>query len=159
MSNKTTITAEKNSAILRIERIFDAPREQVFKIFTQKDMLEQWWYPYGKAEVEIDAREGGLWKFSAGEKVNFYGVIHEVSAPERIVQTEEFGGTGERGHVALDRYEFTELPGDRTQMALTTTFLSVADRDMAVQSMEEGVVKSYLTIDTLLERSNSDGDN
>jgi uncharacterized protein YndB with AHSA1/START domain len=152
MSNKTTITAERGQPIMQIERIFDAPRKDVFEIFTTQEMLEKWWSPYDQAYIEIDAREGGRWHFTAGKEVNFYGVIHEFSAPERFVQTEEFGNTGERGHVALDRYEFAELPDGKTKMTLTTTFLSVADRDFALQSgMEVGIIKSHETIDTLLK--------
>lgn len=151
MSNKTIITKEPGQPIMRIERVFDAPRQDVFDIFTTKELLEKWWSPYEQATIQIDAREGGRWHFTAGPDVTFYGYIHEFSAPERFVQTEEFANAPERGHAALDRYEFAELPDGKTKMTLTTVFLSTADRDLAIESgMETGVIKSYETIDTLL---------
>src|SRR5687768_16638871 len=104
MSNKMKITAEPGQPTVRIERVFNAPRQAVFDIFTQKDKLEKWWSPYGNATIEADVREGGAWKFKDGEEVNFYGFYHEVTAPERIVQTSEFANLPERGHVVLERY-------------------------------------------------------
>jgi uncharacterized protein YndB with AHSA1/START domain len=152
MSNKTAITAEPDVPTLRIERTFDAPRDKVFLAFTQKDMLEKWWSPWDTARIELDAREGGAWRFTDstdGQEVTFYGYFHEVTAPERIVQTTEFAGI-ERGHPVLDRYEFTEENG-RTLVTITEAFLSVEDRDAAIQSgMESGIVQHYVNLDKVL---------
>ena len=152
MNNNTTITADENSPIVRIERAFQAPRDKVFAIFTHKDMLEKWWNPYGDATIEITPEAGGSWKFEGGQEASFFGYFHEVTAPERIVQTSEFAHLPERGHVVLERYEFTEQEDGTTRMTLTNAFLSVADRDAALQSgMEEGLEPSYKKIDELLE--------
>lgn len=159
MSNKTILTAEQGAPIIRIERMFDAPRDKVFAAFVQKDKVAKWWSPGGTARIdELDAREGGTWKFidimPDGQEVAFYGSFHEVTAPERIVQTSEFDGLGERGHAVLDRYEFSELDDGRTQLTLTEAYLSLADRDMAIaNNMEEGLAQSYVNLDKILEKN------
>jgi uncharacterized protein YndB with AHSA1/START domain len=156
MSNKTTITAELGQPTIHIERIFEAPREKVFQLFTQKDQIVKWWSPSGEVRIDaLDARAGGAWKFSDvfnDQEITFFGYYHEVTAPERIVQTAEFANLQERGHVVLDRYEFNELAKDRTQMILTEVFVSTADRDAAIQSgMETGLAQSYSKLDNVLQ--------
>jgi len=154
MSNQTKVIAEPDSFNVRIERVFDAPREKVFQIFTSKDYLEKWWNPFGEATIEIDARDGGSWKFG-GDGVTFFGVFHEIAAPDRIIQTSEFAELGERGHVILEKYDFTEQADGSTLVVATETFLSAGDRDGLLQSgMEEGLVKNYEKIDALLAEDN-----
>lgn len=145
MNNNMVLTAKDNSPIIRIERVFNAPRQAVFDIFTKKDKLEKWWSPYGQATIDFELAPGGAWKFTEAQGgVTFYGYYHEVTAPERFVQTSEFANLGERGHVVLERYEFTEQPEGTTLMTLTEAYLSVADRDAALQSgMQEGLAKAY----------------
>lgn len=152
MSNKTSVIAEPSQPSLLVERVFDAPREEVFEMFTNKDLLKKWWNPYGEADAEFDAHEGGKWRFSGDGNAKFHGVIHEITAPERLVQTEEHDGAPERGHVALDRLDFAELPGDKTKLTMVTMFLSVAERDAAVKKgMTTGIEKCYEIIDELLK--------
>jgi uncharacterized protein YndB with AHSA1/START domain len=158
MSNTMTLTAEPGTSIIQIERIFDAPRNKVFLTFTHKEKLEKWWSPNGEAHIKIDAREGGAWKFtdvmSDGQKITFYGIFHEVTSPERIVQTAEFANVGERGHVVLEKYEFTELDDKRTRLLLTEVFMSVEDRDAAIESgMEGGLAQSYDNLENILQET------
>jgi uncharacterized protein YndB with AHSA1/START domain len=157
MSNKTTIIAEPGSSIVRIERQFDATPEKIFRIFSEQRFVEKWWSPFGTATVHaLEFTEGGAWKFSTGgeEDITFHGFYHEITAPKRIVHTSEFDNLeqmiGERGHTVLSKYDFE--PVDRgTKVTLTELYMSVQDRDMAVEhGMEQGVVATYENIDTLL---------
>lgn len=155
MSNTTTITAEPGQPILRVERVFDAPRTSVFDMFAKVENLEKWWNPYGPTKVKADIKDGGAWRFEGGENATFYGYYHEVTAPERIVQTSEYASLPERGHVVLDRYEFTEQPDGSTLVVLTEVYLSIEDRDAAIQSgMSDGIEETYNTIDKLLKGEN-----
>ena len=78
--------------------------------------------------------------------------MHEVTAPERIIQTFEFEGMPERGHVSLEIARLEELPGGRTKVVVQSIFSSVADRDGMIQSgMERGVTQGYDKLDTLIE--------
>ncbi len=105
----------------------------------------------------FEPRNGGSWRYihtdQDGNEYGFRGVIHEVAAPERIIQTFEFEGLPEKGHVTLETARFEALSGDRTKVTLQSVFQSVADRDGMVQSgMERGVNDSHDRLDELVEK-------
>ena len=154
--NKATVTARPNEQNIIIERVFDAPRDKVFAAMTQKEMVEQWWVGPGyDVRVErLDAYNGGTWKFvqsnGEGHEFSFHGVFHHVS-PECIIQTTEFDGLPESGHVGLEKMELLDLGNGKTKLISTGTFMSVADRDGMVQSgMEEGMQQTYTRLDEVL---------
>ncbi len=69
MSNKqTTISKDAANKKLIVVREFDAPLEQVWKAWTDKDILDKWWAPKPwKAKTKsMDFREGGAWLYSMG---------------------------------------------------------------------------------------------
>jgi len=153
----TILTAEPGKQEITITREFDAPRELVFKAFTDPELYKQWVGPHDLT-MEIDVFEpkaGGSWRYVStranGDSFGFHGVNHEVLAPERIIGTFEFEGLPETGHVALETVRFEELPGERTRVTNLSVFQSVADRDGMVQSgMEGGVLDSHARLDELL---------
>jgi uncharacterized protein YndB with AHSA1/START domain len=157
--NQTIITAEPGKQEIFITREFDAPRELVFRTYTDPDLYAQWLGPRGytmKLET-FEPTSGGRWRYThkdpQGNKFGFHGVNHEVLAPERIIGTFEFDGLPESGHVALETARFEELPGGRTRVTSQSIFQSVADRDGMIQSgMESGVVEGYERLDQLLEK-------
>ena len=85
--------APSNVRELRITRTFDAPRELVFKAWTDPQHLANWWGPRGYAtpKCEMDARPGGSYQFlmraADGREVVWSGVCREFVAPERLVLT------------------------------------------------------------------------
>lgn len=78
---------------LVIERIFDAPRELVFKAWIDPQHLVQWLGPrgYQGAVIEMDARRGGTYRLHmrSADGVQYWqqGVFREVREPERFVRT------------------------------------------------------------------------
>jgi uncharacterized protein YndB with AHSA1/START domain len=157
-NNPTRITAEPGKQEIIITREFDAPRELVFKAFTDPELYVQWLGPRGLTMTleKFEPRNGGSWRYiqkdADGNEYAFHGVIHEVLPPERIIDTFEFEGLPEKGHVILEVARFEELPGSRTKLTSQSVFLSLADRDGMLQSgMEEGVNDSYERLDELLE--------
>ena len=157
--NTTTITAEPGKQEIVITREFDAPRELVFKAFTDPQLLPQWWGPrYLTTEIDkMDVRPGGQWRYiqrdADGNTYRFHGVYHEILVPERIIDTFEFEGLPETGHVALETMSLEALPGGRTRFIAHSVFQSVADRDGMLQSgMEEGVKDSYDRLEELLKQ-------
>ena len=157
-NNPTKITAEPGKQEIIIEREFDAPRELVFKAFTDPKLYAQWLGPRGltmKLET-FEPRDGGSWRYiqkdQNGNEFAFHGVNHEVNAPERIISTFEFEGLPEKGLVILQTARFVAMPGNRTLLSSQSVFQSVADRDGMLQSgMEMGVNDSYDRLDELLE--------
>jgi uncharacterized protein YndB with AHSA1/START domain len=104
----------------------------------------------------MDAKAGGQWRFlnrdPQGTEYAFHGVYHEVRAPERIIDTFEFEGLPEAGHVCLEKLTLEALPGGRTRLTTQSVFQSVADRDGMLQSgMEEGLNDSYERLAELLK--------
>jgi uncharacterized protein YndB with AHSA1/START domain len=159
MRNQTKIVAEKGLQELFITREFEAPRELVFQAFNDPELLVQW---LGVCDMtmridHLDSRAGGSYRFinctATGQEFSFNGVIHDVTAPERIIRTFEFEGLPERGHVSLETATFESLPNNRTKLTIQSVFKSVADRDgMVASGMERGVVDSHEQLDKLLEK-------
>ncbi len=159
MANKTNITAEPGKQEMIITREFDAPRALVFKAVTDPKLVSEWWGPrYLTTKVDkMDVRPGGEWRFiqrnAEGMEFAFHGVYHEVLAPERLIDTFEFEGLPETGHVALETMTLEELPGGRTRLTAQSVFQSVADRDGALQSgMQEGVNDTYNRLEELVKK-------
>lgn len=156
--NKTTITAEPGKQELFVTREFDAPRELVFRAHTDPALFVQWMGPRDLTTT-LEAFEpvsGGKWRFiqkdADGNEFGFHGVFHEVS-PERLIQTFEFEGLPESGHVVLETIKLEDLPNSRTRLTTQSVYQSVADRDGMIQSgMEYGVNEGYERLDELLEK-------
>src|SRR5690242_11330333 len=162
-TNQTTIIAEPGKQEVVITREFDAPRELVFKVFTDPELLPQWWGPrYLSTIVEkMDVRPGGQWRFiqhdDQGNEYAFHGVYHEVLAPERIIDTFEFEGLPETGHVTLETMRLVELPGGRTRLITQSIFQSAMDRDAMLQSgAESGVNETYDRLSEILEKAKNE---
>jgi uncharacterized protein YndB with AHSA1/START domain len=158
-AHPTNILAEPGKQEILITREFDAPRELVFKAFTDPELVPQWWGPRRlSTEVDkMDVRPGGQWRFinrdAEGNEYAFHGVYHQVLAPERVIDTFEFEGLPETGHVTLETMKLEELPGGRTKLIAQSVFQSVADRDGMLQSgMDEGVNDSYDRLAELLKK-------
>lgn len=159
MKDSVDIIAYPGKQELFITREFDAPRELVFKAFTDPDLYKQWIGPW-ELTTEIDVFQsvsGGRWRYiqkdPEGNEYAFHGVNHEVLPPERIIGTFEFEGLPETGHVILQTLKLESLPDNRTRMIDQSVFQSVEDRDGMLQSgMEIGVNESYQQLDELLER-------
>ena len=78
-----------------------------------------------------------------GNEFGFHGTFHEMSE-DLMIQTFEFEGLPERGHVVLDTMRLEELPGNRTRITIQSVYQSVEDRDGMVKAgMEKGMREGY----------------
>ncbi|HPJ29832.1 MAG TPA: SRPBCC family protein [Methanothrix sp.] len=152
----TDIIAEPGKQNVLITRVFDAPRDLVFRAFTDPDLIPEYWGPRDltTAVREMEVGSGGLWRFIQrdldGNEYAFHGVYHQVLPPERLVYTLEFEGMP--GNVLLETVRFEEMEG-RTKMTISSVFQTVEDRDDAVQSgMGEGASESMDRFAELLEK-------
>jgi uncharacterized protein YndB with AHSA1/START domain len=156
--NETKLTVEPGKQEIFITREFEAPRELVFKAFTDPDLIVKWLGPR-MLKIKLDKFEpksGGSYRYihvdPTGNEFAFHGVVHDLTAPERIIQTFEFEGLPESGHVVLETVKFEALPGNRTRITNQSVFQSVEDRDGMVKSgMEWGVNESHQRLDELFE--------
>lgn len=160
MAKLTTVEAEPGKQDFLITREFDAPRELVFRAFTDPKLYAKWLLgpesnPMTMRLVKFEPRTGGSWRYihrdAEGNEFGFHGSYHEVLAPELLIDTFEFEGLPEKGHVSLETARFEELPGGRTRLTIHSVFRSVADRDGMIQGgMEEGVSDSFDRLAALL---------
>ena len=155
--NKTLVTAEPGKQEVIITREFDAPRELVFKAHTDPKLYAQWLGPRGYEMVleTFEPYSGGKYRYihkdSNGNEFGFHGVFHQISE-ELMIQTFEFEGLPEKGHVTLDTMRLESLPSGRTRITIQSLFQSLADRDGMVQAgMEHGVTEGYERLDEVLE--------
>jgi uncharacterized protein YndB with AHSA1/START domain len=158
--DRTRIIAERGKQEIIITRVFDAPRDLVFKANTDRNLIPKWWGPkrFTTRIDKLDARAGGLWRFvqrdAAGNEYAFHGVYHEVRSPEWIVDTFEFEGMP--GHVSLETCTLEEL-GGKTKMIGRSVYQTVEDRDGMLKSgMEEGVFESMERLAELLKEYQSE---
>lgn len=129
-----TATTKENNIKLQLARVFDAPRELVFKAWTDANQFQQWFGAaacHGAAlrSVKVDARIGGRYRLQVqredGEFFTTVGTYREVKPPERLVFTWQFekdGGGDEFGEVEppemLVTVEF-KARGKQTELVLT----------------------------------------
>lgn len=158
--NETKIIAEPGKQDVYIIREFDAPRELVFKAHEDPELLKQWLGPKERV-MKIDyynSKSGGSYRYTIHDKngreiAAFNGAIHEVTAPERIIQTFEFEGLPQRGHVTLDCMTFEKLPGNRTKVTTHSVCRTQGDRDaMMASGMESGINEGYAKLDEILTK-------
>ena len=154
MNGQAEITTPSEREI-HVERVFDAPREQVFKAYTDPELIPQWWGPHETTTIVdvMDVRDGGSWRFvgreADGTENAFRGTYREVKPPERLVQTFEWEGMP--GHVAVETAEFEDLGDGRTKVVTTSLFHTPEERDGMLESgMESGMNESYARLDELL---------
>jgi len=152
----------KNRAerVLDITRVFDAPRELVWKAWTEPERVKRWWGPKGFTApfCKIDLRVGGVFLYCMrspdGKDYWSTGVYHEVVKPERIVYTDRFAD--ERGNVVpathygmsadfplemLVTVTFEEHEGKTRLTLIHVGIPSGADRDGACQGWNESLDK------------------
>ena len=138
--NETTVTTPSELEI-RVERVFDAPRDHVFSVWTNPDLIPEWWGD-GTIVEHMDVRPGGTYRF----RTNFglvEGEFREVDPPERLVQTF-------MNH--LQTLEFEDL-GNQTKLTQTMRFDSTEERDTTMSyGVEEGAKDGFARIDEVLQR-------
>jgi uncharacterized protein YndB with AHSA1/START domain len=156
--NPTKIDAIPGRQEILITREINAPRDQVFKAYTDPKLYTQWIGPRDLKTtlITFEPKAGGKFRYiqkdKSGHQFAFHGVYHEVKSPELIIETFEYEGLPEQGHAALGKVNFESLPGNRTKITERSVFLSVEDRDGMIQAdMAKGVNESYERLDDLLE--------
>lgn len=148
---KQNSTETQRDREIVITRVFNAPRELVFKAWTEPEHIVQWWGPEGFTTrvIELDLRPGGRSRYVMispdGKEYPGTGVFREVVPPERIVTTDEFGEEFEKV-TDLDLPQgivltvlFEELDG-KTKLTLHIVHATADDRR---KHEEMGVVAGW----------------
>jgi uncharacterized protein YndB with AHSA1/START domain len=151
---QTEIVADPNLPTIRITREFDASPQQVFRAWTDPELVAQWMGPRSTTTRidRWDCRTGGNYRYVSvheGVEYGFYGAFHEVRPDERLVQTFTFEDMPDG--VALDTTTFEAIDDGRTRITTLSVVESLEMRDgMIASGMETGVVEGYEKLDELL---------
>ena len=122
------VSAASDAEGIVIVRVFDAPRELVFKAWTEPERFAAWFGEHGSSipldKISMDARPGGAWSavmLHGPERVElpFSGRFREVVEPERVVMTLADPEDPDGEHAEVLTAEFRDLGDGRTEMTFT----------------------------------------
>ncbi len=138
---------------IRIERIFNAPRERVWQALTDPALVAQWWGRGNKLVIERhEPVRGGHWRYvehAPDGSHGFEGRYREVTPPHRIVRTFEWDGAP--GHVAVETLTLEDLGDGRTKLVSISLFHTTSERDEMLRSgAETGINESFAALDRVL---------
>ena len=129
-------SSDTTDRTLTITRTFDAPRELVFKAWSQPEHLVRWWAPTGftTPSCEMEFRPGGSYRSvirsPEGKEHRMRGVYHEVVPPERLVMTFAWEDeAGQPGHETLITVTFADQAGKTRLTFEQGVFETVESRD------------------------------
>jgi uncharacterized protein YndB with AHSA1/START domain len=155
MSDSATLqVTTPNDREIVLCRVFNAPRRLVFEAWTNPRYVPQWLLgPPGwtMPVCEIDLRPGGAWHFvwrqADGTEMEMRGLYREVKPPERLVNTESWGGAWPE---TLNTVVLAEEDG-KTTVTITILYPSKDARDAALKTgMAKGASISYHRLADLL---------
>ena len=157
---KTNVATDAAARTITVSRTFAAPRERVFRAFTDPADLAHWWGPEGW-QTETLAHElvpGGVWRYvlrgPEGMESWCKATYREVAPPERIVYRDEFldkeGNTVAGLPTMVITVEFTEHDG-KTAVTSATRFASEEDLQQVVaMGVAEGITQTWERLATYL---------
>lgn len=154
------VTIPDNSQNILGTVTINAPLDKVFEAYTKEELFAQWWCRGNPMKIyHFECKDGGSWhvaeQLEDGKEYEFIGCFHEVAKNRRIVQTFEFLGMPERGHVMLEKAEFVAIDALTTEISTHSTAMSQEDRDNMVSSgMESGWRQSIQALGKLLKSGN-----
>jgi len=156
-----------------ITRVFDAPRDKVWKAWTDVERLKQWWGPKGfvVTHCKIDLRPGGIMHYClrSPDGNDMWGrfVYREIVKPERLVWINSFSdkkGGVTRHPMSLDwpremltKVSFEEL-GGKTRVTVqwtpvdTSTEIERKTFDDGRDSMKQGWTGTFEQLEQYLAR-------
>jgi uncharacterized protein YndB with AHSA1/START domain len=134
---------------LVLTRVFDAPRELVFRAWTDPKHMARWWGPkhFTNRVEQMDVRPGGAWRIIMcapdGTEHPSQGVYREIVPPERLVFTNT--AVDKDGNVIIDGFTtvtFADQDG-KTKLTLETRGVAmVAYAAEYLKGMEMGWTQS-----------------
>jgi uncharacterized protein YndB with AHSA1/START domain len=151
-------TATQSSDFV-ISRVFDAPRDLVWKAFTEPERMKEWWGPKGFKVIasKMDLRPGGIYHYGmkGPDGSTMWGkfVFREIVAPQRLIFTNSF--SDEAGGITrhpmaptwplqmLSTFTFEDEPGGKTKVTIRWLALNPTEEerktfDTGHDSMRQG---------------------
>lgn len=107
-----------------VQRVVDAPPGDVFKAWTDPELIKRWFGPgdFNTQEATVDLRPGGAYRFvmhaPEGNPMPISGTYQEIDEPRLLVYTWRWEVEGMGDEESLVRVEFNPADDDRTQVVI-----------------------------------------
>jgi uncharacterized protein YndB with AHSA1/START domain len=134
-----TTTQEIDDRAITLTRVFDVPRERVWRAWTEPDQLTRWWGKRGWTApldtITMDVRPGGSFRLTNvrdrdGAEMRQSGVYREVVEHERLVFAEGADAGCAEAELTITVVTFADLGDGRTEMVLHASVRTTeANRD------------------------------
>lgn len=137
MAAGNSIDLEQDPRSIIATRVFDAPRELVFAMWSEAKHLAQWWGPNGFSTTthSMDFRPGGIWRFVMhgpdGRDYDNRITYDEIVKPERLVY--HHGGGEDVEPVQFKVTVLFEDLGGKTKLTTRMVFPSADERDRIIK--------------------------
>jgi len=159
MATKNELADAPAKQEVNITRIFDAPRELVFKMWTDPELVEKWWGPkdFTNPVCLLEPWVGGSMRIVMqgpdGARYPTRGVFTKIVEPELIVfHNIKEGDDGSAQLEVVNTVRFTEENGKTTMVFNATVIMSTPDACKSLEGMNTGWNQS---IDRLAATLNS----
>jgi uncharacterized protein YndB with AHSA1/START domain len=126
---------QESGHVVRIERTFAAPAEDVFDAWTSPEVMRRWFRPFpdwGAAEAEVDLRVGGkvrvVMRGPDGTEVEAQGEYTLIDRPHRLVMTWTFDDDPSRKEQLIE-LSFSESGGSTTVLMVNSGISTDERRD------------------------------
>ncbi|MEA2712037.1 MAG: hypothetical protein QOF78_4638 [Phycisphaerales bacterium] len=159
MSDSTS-TADRE---ITATRHFDAPRELVFKMWTEQKHIEQWWGPtsFTTTTYNMDVKPGGVWRFvmHGPDGVDYQNKITyvDVVAPEKLVY--RHGGDKDVEPVKFEvTVTFADESDGKTRLNMRMLFPSAVAKNFVIEKYgaDKGLVETLARLEERLANMGSD---
>jgi uncharacterized protein YndB with AHSA1/START domain len=152
MGDGHTAVEPRSERELVVTRRFDSPVHLVFDAWTRPELFKQWWAPKSSGvpllSCEMDVRTGGGYSVTFGHdassSMTFFGKYIDVSAPSRLVWSNDEGENG-----SITTVTFKEEDG-RTLLVLHELYPNREARDESCAGMEGAMPEQFGQLDELL---------
>jgi len=156
-SRRFVVTARDREVVS--SRVIDAPRERVFRAFTDPGVLAEWWGPAGFTNEfhEFELRPHGVWRFTMhgpdGSEHRMMKQFIEIVEAERIVLRHI-----DPTHAFRMTMTFSQAPGDRTELTWRIRFDSMDEFERVANLVRDANEQNFDRLEAVLASANHQDD-
>jgi uncharacterized protein YndB with AHSA1/START domain len=159
----TRVTTNPDKPEMIVERVFNAPRELVFKAWTEPTQLAQWWAPQGWTTkvFKMEVKPGGTWHYCMygpdGEEAWGKAVYEEITPPERLVYVDNFADAQGKVNPEMPTLKTIVTFEENNGKTKLTSYVQVGSMEeleaLKAMGMIQGLNESWDQLEALLAQA------